>query len=126
MARTKTREKRTPRPSEEDVNAARKRVKTAMVERAAEVEKQCYVVVEALAVLRRLQNEVHAVDAESVALQGERGDDEKFCDLAGVFIPNSSLREMEQYMDSAVENVWRFVGEVVAVEKNAGGGDDNE
>ena len=112
MVRTKTREQRSP--DEEEVKAARKRVKTALVERAAEAEKQCKVVVGALAVLRRLQTEVREVDSEKVSMRGDRGDDE-FCDLIGEFIPSSKLKEIEDRMENAVENAARLVEE---------GGDD--
>ena len=40
------------------LQAARERVKKALVERAAAVETQCKVIVEAMAVLRKLQEEV--------------------------------------------------------------------
>ena len=108
MARIRHRD---PRPSKEEINTARKRVKKALVERAPEAEKQCKVIVEALAVLRTLQNEVHAVDYGGVALRGDRDDCDEFSDLAGEFIAERKFGDMESTIQDAVDNARRLIEE---------------
>ena len=100
-------------------------MKKALVERASEVEKQCEVVAEAMAVLRQLQMEVAGVDEEGLALGvGEEDDDDRKeddPDLTGEFFPMREFEELEVMMKDAVSNARRLIeegggGAVVVVE----------
>ena len=100
-----------PEIKQATIKDARKRVKKALVERAAQVATHCKVIVETLASLRKLQAEVRAVDVERYGIRGERSSEAEFSDLSGEFIVERKFISMESTAEEALSNAERLIAE---------------
>jgi hypothetical protein len=90
-------------PSPDAIKAARKKVLKAMVERAAEMERQSEVAIKALDVMRSLQMEVRAKDKQRIA--NYVGDGHSYHDFPSGFMPLDAARCTRVTFDSMLQNV---------------------